>query len=104
MYVLDEPTTGLHPHDTAKLLKTLRKIQEGGNTVLVIEHDIHVIAHADYIIDLGPGGGSKGGEIVVAGTPEAVAACATSITGKYLANKAPIMLHPPRPKRELLTR
>lgn len=69
LYVLDEPTTGLHPHDTAKLLKTLRKIQEAGNTVLVIEHDPDVIKHMDYIIDIGPGGGSKGGEIVAFGTP-----------------------------------
>ena len=76
LYVLDEPTTGLHPHDTAKLLKTLRMIQEAGNTVLVIEHDLDIIKNADYIIDVGPGGGSKGGEIVVSGTPAEVMACA----------------------------
>ncbi len=87
LYVLDEPTTGLHPHDTAKLLKTLRMIQEAGNTVLIIEHDLDVIKHVDHILDIGPGGGRKGGEIVVAGTPAEVMACATSMTGKYLAKK-----------------
>ncbi len=88
LYVLDEPTTGLHPRDTAKLLKTLRRIQEAGNTVLVIEHDLDIIRAVDYIIEVGPGGGSKGGEIVVAGTLAEVMACPTSITGKYLARKA----------------
>lgn len=97
LYVLDEPTTGLHPHDTAKLLNTMEKIKEDGNTVLIIEHDLDVIAKADYIIDVGPGGGSKGGEIVVSGTPTEVMACERSITGKYLAKKAPIVLNQPRP-------
>jgi excinuclease ABC subunit A len=96
LYVLDEPTTGLHPHDTAKLLKTLRMIQEAGNTVLVIEHDLDVIKNVDHIIDVGPGGGSKGGEIVVSGTPFEVMACAASITGKYLARKATAPLNRPR--------
>lgn len=97
LYVLDEPTTGLHPHDTAKLLKTLRMIQEAGNTVLVIEHDLEVIENVDHIIDVGPGGGSKGGEIVVSGTPAEVMACATSMTGEYLARKKAIELNRPRP-------
>ena len=92
LYVLDEPTTGLHPHDTAKLLKTLRMIQEAGNTVLVIEHDLDVIKSVDHIIDVGPGGGSKGGEIVVSGTPAEVMACEKSITGKYLTKKPMIKL------------
>lgn len=92
LYVLDEPTTGLHPHDTAKLLKTLRRIQEAGNTVLIIEHDPDVIKNVDYIIDIGPGGGSKGGEIVVAGTPDEVMACTTSATSQYLAKKPAIVL------------
>ena len=87
LYVVDEPTTGLHPHDTAKLLKTLRMIQEAGNTVLVIEHDVDVIKNADFIIDMGPGGGSQGGEVIVSGTPADVMACERSITGKYLAKK-----------------
>lgn len=95
LYVLDEPTTGLHPHDTAKLLKTMRMIQEAGNTVLVIEHDMDIIKNVDYIIDVGPGGGRKGGEIVVAGTPAALMACSASITGKYLARKAPTLLNCP---------
>lgn len=104
LYVFDEPTTGLHPHDTAKLIKTLRMIQEAGNTVLVIEHDLDVIENVDYIIDVGPGGGSKGGKIVVSGTPAEVMACPTSITGKYLARKATIKLDIPRPnERKLLT-
>lgn len=102
LYVLDEPTTGLHPHDTAKLLHTLRMIQEAGNTVLVIEHDVDVIKNADYIIDIGPGGGSTGGEIVVAGTPTHVIACTASITGKYLAKKAAIRFSPPALKSEEL--
>ena len=95
LYVLDEPTTGLHPHDTAKLLKTMRMIQEAGNTLLVIEHDIDVIKNVDYIIDVGPGGGRKGGEIVVSGTPAEVVACKASITGKYLARKATALLNRP---------
>lgn len=84
LYVLDEPTTGLHPHDNAKLLKTMRMIQETGNTVLIIEHDMDIVKHADYIVDLGPGGGSKGGQIIISGTPTDVMACKSSITGKYL--------------------
>lgn len=97
LYVLDEPTTGLHPHDTVKLLKTLRMIQEAGNTVLVIEHDLDVIKNVDHIIDVGPGGGSKGGEIVVSGTPVEVMACAESITGKYLARKTTALHNRPSP-------
>lgn len=103
LYVLDEPTTGLHPHDNDKLLKTLRKIQEAGNTVLIIEHDPHVIRQVDYILDIGPGGGSKGGEIIVAGTPEEVIACQASLTGRYLAKKAAIELHGPRIENKKLT-
>lgn len=96
LYVLDEPTTGLHPNDTAKLLKTLRRIQEGGNTVLLIEHDMEVIGSVDHIIDVGPGGGSNGGKIVVSGTPAEVMACAASITGKYLTSKPTVELNPSR--------
>lgn len=87
LYVLDEPTTGLHSHDTAKLVRTLRKIQEEGNTVIVIEHDLDVIKNVDFILDVGPGGGSKGGEIVVAGTPAEVMACPRSLTGQSLLKK-----------------
>lgn len=101
LYVLDEPTTGLHPHDTAKLLQTLRRIKESGNTVLVIEHDLDIIREADHILEIGPGGGSKGGEIVFAGTPAEIVACEASITGKYLT-RVPIAGHG-RPHSNVLT-
>lgn len=103
LYVLDEPTTGLHPHDTAKLLKTLRMIQEAGNTVLVIEHDIDIIKNADYILDIGPGGGSKGGKIVACGEPADIIACATSLTGNYLAKKTTMKLNHLARKSKALT-
>jgi excinuclease ABC subunit A len=83
-YILDEPTTGLHTYDVDKLLKILLKLRAGGNTVLVIEHNLDVIKTADYIIDLGPEGGNGGGMIVCTGTPEDVATCETSYTGKFL--------------------
>ena len=83
-YILDEPTTGLHSYDVDKLIKILLKLREGGNTVLVIEHNLDVIKTADYIIDLGPEGGNGGGEIVCTGTPEEVAACPESYTGRFL--------------------
>jgi excinuclease ABC subunit A len=84
IYVLDEPTTGLHTHDVKKLIDILQQLTDGGNTVVVIEHNLDVIKNADYIIDLGPEGGSGGGTIVVEGTPEEVAECEKSYTGKYL--------------------
>ena len=83
-YILDEPTTGLHVHDIAKLIGVLERLVEGGNTVLVIEHNLDVIKVADHLIDLGPEGGDGGGEIVTTGTPEEVAACDASYTGRYL--------------------
>jgi len=86
LYILDEPTTGLHANDISKLLAVLHKLVEGGNTVLVIEHNMDVIKTSDYVIDIGPFGGDKGGKLVVAGTPEEVAACKESITGSYLKN------------------
>ncbi|MDA8231269.1 MAG: excinuclease ABC subunit UvrA [Magnetospirillum sp.] len=85
LYILDEPTTGLHFEDVRKLLEVLHTLVEAGNTVLVIEHNLEVIKTADWIIDLGPEGGDGGGRIVAAGTPEDVAACAESYTGRYLA-------------------
>ena len=85
LYVLDEPTTGLHFEDIQKLLEVLHGFVNGGNTVVVIEHNLDVIKTADWLIDLGPEGGSGGGEIVIAGTPEDVAACASSFTGQALA-------------------
>ncbi len=84
MYILDEPTTGLHFADVNKLVTILQRLIEGGNTVVVIEHNLDVIKTADYIIDLGPEGGDKGGEIVATGTPEEVAKVKESYTGQYL--------------------
>ncbi len=83
-YILDEPTTGLHTADVHKLIEVLQRLTEGGNTVLVIEHNLDVIKTADYIIDLGPEGGVGGGTLVKCGTPEEIAKCAKSYTGKYL--------------------
>jgi excinuclease ABC subunit A len=85
LYILDEPTTGLHFHDVAKLLEVLHALVDQGNTVVVIEHNLEVIKTADWIIDVGPEGGSGGGRILVEGTPETVAACAQSHTGRFLA-------------------
>ena len=84
LYILDEPTTGLHMYDVQKLLEVLQKLVEAGNTVLVIEHNLDVIKTADYLIDLGPEGGDGGGTIVATGTPEDIAACEASFTGQYL--------------------
>ncbi len=84
IYILDEPTTGLHTADVHKLIEVLQRIVDSGNTVIVIEHNLDVIKTADYIIDLGPEGGDKGGKIVVCGTPEDVAKCKKSHTGQYL--------------------
>ncbi|MCR5184694.1 MAG: excinuclease ABC subunit UvrA [Bacilli bacterium] len=84
LYILDEPTTGLHSDDVSRLLKVLQRIVESGNTVLVIEHNLDVIKVADYIIDLGPGGGDKGGSIIALGTPEEVMKNPKSYTGEYL--------------------
>jgi len=85
LYILDEPTTGLHFDDVNRLMFVLNKLVEMGNTVLVIEHNLEVIKCADWIIDLGPEGGDKGGEIVAEGTPEKVAKTTKSYTGEYLA-------------------
>lgn len=84
LYLLDEPTTGLHFDDVKKLLVVLNRLVDQGNTVLVIEHNLEVIKVSDYVIDMGPGGGDKGGKIIVCGTPEEVAKCTHSYTGKYL--------------------
>ena len=84
VYILDEPTTGLHSADVHKLIEVLQKLVDGGNTVIVIEHNLDVIKTADHIIDLGPEGGDKGGKIVACGTPEEVAKCKKSYTGQYL--------------------
>ena len=84
LYILDEPTTGLHFHDVAKLLEVLFKLRESGNTLLIIEHNLDVIKTADWIIDLGPDGGARGGKIVAEGPPEKIVQCAGSYTGQYL--------------------
>ena len=84
VFILDEPTTGLHSHDIKKLLAILNRIVDNGDTVIVIEHNLDVIKVADYIIDLGPEGGDAGGEVVCCGTPEEVSKCNNSYTGKYL--------------------
>ena len=84
LYIFDEPTTGLHPADIAKLLKSFDRLIEAGNSVIVIEHNLDVIKCADYVIDLGPEGGEKGGRIVAKGTPEEIASCPKSYTGQFL--------------------
>jgi excinuclease ABC subunit A len=92
LYILDEPTTGLHFHDIALLMGVIRTLRDHGNTVVVIEHNLDVIKTADWVIDMGPEGGDGGGMVVAQGTPEAVAACPDSHTGRYLArvlNKTP---------------
>jgi len=83
-YILDEPTTGLHTADVHKLVEVLHRLCDGGNTVLVIEHNLDVIKTADHIIDIGPEGGDKGGNVVAEGTPEQIARCKSSYTGEYL--------------------
>ena len=93
LYILDEPTTGLHFHDIQQLLQVLHRLRDHGNTIVVIEHNLDVIKTADWIIDLGPEGGDRGGEIVVCGTPEEVAACERSHTGRFLA---PVLQAPTR--------
>ena len=85
IYILDEPTTGLHFADVHKLTTILSRLVEGGNTVVVIEHNLDVIKTADYIIDIGPEGGDRGGNVIAVGTPEEVAKVKGSYTGAYIA-------------------
>jgi excinuclease ABC subunit A len=85
VYILDEPTTGLHAVDVDRLLRVLHRIVDHGNTVIVIEHNLDVIQTADWIIDLGPEGGDRGGYVVVEGPPSVVMQCAASHTGRFLA-------------------
>jgi excinuclease ABC subunit A len=89
LYILDEPTTGLHFADIEKLLEVLQRLVESGNTVVVIEHNLDVIKQADWIVDLGPEGGEAGGEIVATGTPEDVAEVEESFTGQFLRHVLP---------------
>ncbi|MBO7741448.1 MAG: excinuclease ABC subunit UvrA, partial [Victivallales bacterium] len=85
LYILDEPTTGLHLSDIEHLLAVLKSLRDQGNTILVIEHNLDVIKTADWLIDLGPEGGDNGGKLIFAGTPEDAARCKRSFTGQYLA-------------------
>ena len=85
LYILDEPTTGLHFQDVRMLLKVLHQLRDQGNTVLVIEHNLDVIKTADWIIDMGPEGGDEGGEIVACGPPQVISDCKQSYTGQYLS-------------------
>lgn len=87
MYVLDEPSIGLHQRDNERLLKTLRHLRDLGNTVLVVEHDEDAIREADYIVDIGPGAGVHGGEIIAEGQLEDILASEDSLTGKYLSGR-----------------
>lgn len=97
LYILDEPTTGLHFHDTKQLLTVLTRLRDQGNTIVIIEHNLDVIKTADWVIDLGPEGGSKGGQLIAFGTPEMVAACPHSYTGQFLHQ----VLNPKLPNRAL---
>jgi len=92
LYVLDEPTVGLHQRDTARLINTLKQLRDLGNTVIVVEHDGDVMRASDHIVDMGPGAGEEGGEIVFQGTPQEICACPTSLTGQYLSGKKKIQL------------
>jgi excinuclease ABC subunit A len=91
IYLLDEPTTGLHFEDVRRLLEVLGRLVETGNTVLVIEHNLDVIKTADWVIDVGPEGGARGGEVVATGTPEQVAAVRASFTGQFLRGMLPAL-------------
>jgi excinuclease ABC subunit A len=84
LYILDEPTTGLHFHDIAQLLAVLHRLRDNGNTVIVIEHNLDVIKTADWVVDLGPEGGGGGGQIIATGTPEAICTVKASHTGRFL--------------------
>jgi excinuclease ABC subunit A len=97
LYVLDEPTIGLHPRDNQRLLTALRRLRDLGNTLVIVEHDREVIAAADYVLDFGPGAGAEGGEIVAQGTPRQIQRCRRSLTGQYLSGKKSIPI--PRPRR-----
>jgi len=99
LYVLDEPSIGLHQRDNERLIGTLRHLRDIGNSVLVVEHDEDAIRHADHVIDMGPGAGVHGGRVIVQGTPDEVAACAESLTGRYLSRVLKIAV--PKQRRRL---
>lgn len=87
MFIFDEPTTGLHYHDITRLLQAFDALIDRGHSIVIIEHNLEVVKSADWVIDLGPGGGNAGGNIVCAGTPEDIAACESSLTGRFLKDK-----------------
>lgn len=87
MYILDEPSIGLHQRDNARLIKTMKKMRDLGNSLIVVEHDSETMQQADYLIDIGPGAGIYGGKVVAAGTPQEVMANPDSLTGQYLSGK-----------------
>jgi excinuclease ABC subunit A len=93
LFIFDEPTTGLHFHDIAKLMEAFNALIARGHTILIIEHNMEIIKCADYIIDIGPDGGDRGGEVVACGTPEQIAACEKSLTGKFLKEKLTQEVH-----------
>jgi excinuclease ABC subunit A len=100
LYLLDEPTTGLHPEDERKLIDVLHRLVDGGNTAIVIEHELDLVKNADHVIDLGPEGGENGGDLVAAGTPEEIAEVEASHTGRYLRDLLPTVdLEGPRADR-----
>ncbi len=100
LYILDEPSIGLHQRDNEKLLSTLKGLRDLGNTLIVVEHDEDTMRQSDFLVDIGPGAGEHGGEVVVAGTPEEVAACDASITGQYLSGKQSIPVPKERRKTD----
>ncbi|MCI4000898.1 hypothetical protein MM716_37385, partial [Klebsiella pneumoniae] len=90
MYVLDEPSIGLHQRDNDRLLATLKRLRDLGNSVIVVEHDEDAIREADFVVDMGPGAGEHGGNVLIADTPENVAKCENSVTGQYPSGKKSI--------------
>jgi len=105
LYILDEPSIGLHQRDNARLIGTLERLRDLGNTVIVVEHDEETIRAADFVVDMGPGAGEHGGELVCVGTPEALLACPESLTGRYMSGEVAIPVPPSRrvPERGYLT-
>jgi excinuclease ABC subunit A len=96
LYILDEPSIGLHQRDNERLIRSLKQLRDGGNTVVVVEHDRDMILKADYVVDLGPGAGVAGGHVVAAGSPESIMAQPQSLTGQYLSGVRSIPLPPKR--------
>lgn len=96
LYILDEPSIGLHPRDIGRLTEVLQDLRDRGNTILVVEHDPQIVTSADWVVDLGPGPGAKGGRVVFSGPPEKLKLEESSLTGRYLSGKDPLPLPPRR--------